>query len=483
MQPCPAPFNLAAYVLSKGRHVPDKTALHVLSTGETWSYSKLIGAVRGIATGLLNAGLKEGDRVLLRLGNTADFPLSFLAAIAGGLIPIPTWAQLTAPEVEHLAARTKPAAVIAEAGMAVPEGRYVRLTPEDIQQFSTLPPAAYVLGPPDRPAYIIFTSGTTGTPRGVVHAHRAIWARRMMFDGWYGLGPEDRVLHAGSFNWTYTLGTGLMDPWTLGATALIPGPGATTATLAQLLAGHRATLFAAAPGVYRQMLRHPMPTLPDLRHGLSAGEKLPESLRQSWRAQTGTEIHEAFGMSECSTFLSGNPQHPAAPETMGRPQAGRSVRLIDGEIAIHREDPGLMLGYLDDPEATAARYKGEWFLTGDMAEDMGGDLRYLGRIDDMMNAGGFRVSPLEIEAALEAHPQVTDAAATEVHAAPDTTLIAVFYAGEASEAALRAHLQDRLARYKQPHIYQRLDTLPRNANNKLSRRTLRQTWEAKHGQT
>ena len=85
-----------------------------------------------------------------------------------------------------------------------------------------LPPADFDMGDPDRLAYIIYTSGTSGVPRGVCHAHRAIWARQMMMQGWYGLRPEDRLLHAGAFNWTYTLGTGLMDPWTMGATALIP---------------------------------------------------------------------------------------------------------------------------------------------------------------------------------------------------------------------------------------------------------------------
>ena len=123
------------------------------------------------------------------------------------------------------------------------------------------------MGAPDRPAYIIFTSGTSGTSRGVIHAHRAIWARRMMVDGWYGLNADDRVLHAGAFNWTYTLGTGLMDPWTIGATALIPSGGTTPAQLPALLRNHGATIFAAAPGVYRQLLKSEMPEM----HGFLLG--------------------------------------------------------------------------------------------------------------------------------------------------------------------------------------------------------------------
>ena len=95
-----------------------------------------------------------------------------------------------------------------------------------LRAMRSLPPCAYAMGDPDRMAYAVYTSGTSGKPRAVAHAHRAIWARQMMFDGWYGIGADDRLLHAGAFNWTFTLGTGLMDPWTVGATALIPEPGA-----------------------------------------------------------------------------------------------------------------------------------------------------------------------------------------------------------------------------------------------------------------
>ncbi len=118
------------------------------------------------------------------------------------------------------------------------------------------------------------------------------------------------MLHAGAFNWTYTLGTGLMDPWTVGATALIPAPGSSPDQIAALMAEHNATIFAAAPGVYRQMMKHDLPELPKLRHGLSAGEKLPATTRDEWNRRTGKKIFEAYGMSECSTFISGSPIMP-----------------------------------------------------------------------------------------------------------------------------------------------------------------------------
>jgi len=146
----------------------------------------------------------------------------------------------------------------------------------------------------------------------------------------------------------------------------------------------------------------------------------------------------------------------------------------------------LMLGYLGDPEDTAKRFDGDWFLTGDMGRRKAdGAIAYQGRVDDMMNAGGFRVSPLEVEAALALHPDIEDAAAVEVRVKSDASVIAAFYtsADMIDEAELAAHCATQLARYKTPRLFIRVDSLPRGANNKLLRRALRTDWEAKHGQT
>ncbi len=226
--PCPAPFNMAAHVLACAARTPDKIALAVLhATGaDRYSYARLEAMVRGTATGLLRRGLAPGDRVLMRLGNSVEFPITYLAAITAGLIPVPTSAQLTRREITGIAAGVAPALIVAEDGVALPDGSDCPvLASAELAAMHDLPAAEYAMGDPNRPAYIIYTSGTAGQPRAVIHAHRAIWARRMMWDGWYGLTPQDRLLHAGAFNWTYTLGTGLMDPWAVGATALIPAAG------------------------------------------------------------------------------------------------------------------------------------------------------------------------------------------------------------------------------------------------------------------
>ena len=487
-------FNLAEYVLTRAGAAAEKVALSVLegAARDDWSYGRLTAAVRGTGTGLLSLGLVPGDIILMRLGNRPDFPIAYLGALSAGLVPVPTAAALTTPEVARIIQTLQPKAILRDPDVACPESDVI-VPLETLRAMRTLPGLDWHRGDPERLGYIIYTSGTSGKPSAVMHAHRAILARRMMFQGWYGLTEADRLLHAGAFNWTYTLGTGLMDPWTMGATALIPAPGTAAEDLPTLLKTHEATIFAAAPGVYRQMLKENRPLdLPALRHGLSAGEKLPLSVRKAFHAATGRAIYEAYGMSECSTFISGCPDRPAREGTLGQPQEGRRVAILGpegpvatgqpGTIAVHRSDPGLMLGYYNDPQGTAARFQGDWFLTGDQGVmDEAGQITYLGRADDMMNAGGFRVSPLEIEAVLQTHEGIDAVGCAEVEVKQDVTVIAAFYTGPSAidEAELADFAKARLARYKQPRIYRHLEALPTGANGKLQRRALRQLWKEK----
>ncbi|HID67446.1 MAG TPA: long-chain fatty acid--CoA ligase, partial [Roseibacterium sp.] len=296
--PCPNPFNMAAHVLTHAARLPDKRALSVLHGGhsEDWRFDRLERAVRGVGTGLHNVGLCPGQIVLMRLGNSVDFPIAYLGAIAAGLVPVPSSTQLTAPEVARMIGDLNPAAVLHDPD--VPCADFPGIIPVgDLRDMYDLPPCDWHMGDPDRMGYIVYTSGTSGQPRAVAHAHRAIWARRMMISDWYDLRADDRLLHAGAFNWAYTLGTGLMDPWAIGATALIPAPGTDIADLPALLQSRGASIFAAAPGVYRKLLQAtPHMHAPALRHGLSAGEKLSQPIRDLWHKATGTAIYEAYGL-------------------------------------------------------------------------------------------------------------------------------------------------------------------------------------------
>lgn len=486
---------MARYVFSEGRNCPDKIALrlvgHDLNLRDQFSFSRLERSVLSSATGLAARGIGKGDRVLLRVGNSVDFPILFFASLALGAIPVPTSAMLTPGEVRYLADDLEPAAICAsdELGGDLP-APYSVVTQTEFQGFATLPPAEYAATHCDDPAYIVYTSGTGGKPKGVLHAHRAAFARRMMWRGWYGLHPDDVILHAGAFNWTYTLGTGLTDPWAIGASTILYDGPADPGVWARIAAQYRPSIFAAVPGVYRQLLKsgeNLNVSMASLRHGLSAGEKLPRQVERDWRGAAGKPIYEALGMSEISTYISASPETPPRTGRVGRPQPGRRVAILTdgreiapvdtpGMLAVSRRDPGLMLGYWRRPYDTDAAFVGEWFLTGDRAEmDADGFIRHLGRSDDVMNAQGYRVSSQEVEDILVAFPGITEAAAVELPVADGVSVIAAVVPGTDDAARAEAILDycsNRLARYKCPRKVLWVEALPRNRNGKILRRAL-----------
>ena len=500
--PCPASFNMAAYVLSQAETHKNKVALEIVgtsaqSTTTRWTFSELSQAVASLAYGFTQSGLNQGDRILFRLGNSAETPIAYLAAIWAGFIPVPTSPLLTLSETSKIIAFLKPSMILHEAPIPCPDtpGRISKEQMNRLMHMGEMPP---VPGDPDRAAYMVFTSGTSGSPRAVEHAHRAIWARRMMHKDWYALRPTDRLMHAGAFNWTFTMGTGLMDPWSIGATALIPAPDTLPQDLLCLAAQKEATIFAAAPGVIRKLCKSNADVdLPHLRHGLSAGEKLGRDTRDAWRTCTGTDLHEAFGMSECSTFLSGNPALPAEQETLGRPQTGRRVAIVDktgtpveigtpGIIAVHSSDPGLMRGYFDETGSVHVPMFQDWFLTGDQGTmDQNGNISCLGRADDMMNAGGYRVSPIEVEMAFANFPGIETIAVSDIIVKQDVRVIMAFYTAlhEVAAEELAQYAAQHLASYKCPREFVHVRELPTGPNGKLARKNLQLLWNAQNGQT
>ncbi len=498
--PPPDRFNMARYCFSAAARTPDKAALIVAedasgTPAEMWTYAALEHAVLRMAGAFRAAGLARGDRLLIRLENTSVYALSFFAAIAAGVVPVPVSDQLSAREAGFLLADSGAAAIALEPTLPVePLPEDVRVfTPEDIAALRHGPRADFADTRADDPAFLIYTSGTTAQPKGVLHAQRAAWGRRPMYQGWYGIGPDDRMMHAGGFNWTYTLGTGLTDPWANGATAIIFTGEKDPAVWPKLIAASEATIFAAVPSLYRRILKYadlPPGAMPSLRHGLCAGEALPEPVAREWQERTGTVLYEALGQSEISTFISSSPSVPPKPGRVGKPQAGRRVAILPQEggaeplppgerglIAVHRSDPGLMLGYWQRPEEDAAATRGDWFITGDLGMmDADGYIAHLGRADELMNAMGYRVSPLEVESVIAAHPGVAEAAVAQIEARPGVEIIAAFVVrapGDAvSAATLDAYAGEQLARYKRPREYIFIESLPRTPNGKLRRAAL-----------
>lgn len=495
---------MAAYVISRAAGVtPDKPALIVCDRPdgapvETWTYRAIEHAVLRIAGGLLARGLRRGERILIRLDNTSSYAFAFFGAIAAGLVPLATSTHLTAEEAAFLTSDSGSRAVILADAIArteVPAGVDIITAGDIAAMIREGPRCAFAMTRADDPAYMVYTSGTTARPKGVLHAHRSAWGRRPMYQGWYGIGAHDRVLHAGAFNWTYTLGTGLTDPWANGATSIIHTGEKSPDIWRRLIAATGATLFAAVPGVYRQMLKyaapHELQRLDTLRHGLMAGETPPEDLFDAWHGATGRSLYEALGMSEISTYISASPTTPRKPGAVGKPQPGRAIAILPedggtdplplgetGLLAVHRTDPGLMLGYWQRPGEEAEVLRGDWFVGGDLAMiDSDGYVAHKGRANDIMKALGYRVAPQEVEAVLATFPGVAEVACAEKRVREDVSVIAAYVvprdpATPPDAQALIAHAHAHLAPYKCPREIVFVSSLPRTANGKVMRRGL-----------
>ncbi len=497
------PFNMAEYAIGRAaRRTPSKEALLVYDTRapetplETWSFEKLEDAILRLSAGLAARGLNRGDRIAIRLGNSSQSALLFFAAISGGFIALPLSDQLTMPELKMLLDDSGAAAIATSTALPVGiiASGVIVLSPDDIASLIESPTRSdYGTMVGDDPAFLIYTSGTTAKPKGVLHAHRSALGRRPMYRGWYDIDADDRMLHAGAFNWTFTLGVGLTDPWANSATAIVCTGEKAPELWPGLIASTGATLFAAVPGVYRQILKYAPPapgSLGKLRHGLMAGETPPPGLIEEWSATTGLPLYEALGMSEISTYISTCPSVPYRPGTVGKPQPGRRVAILpaeagneplpigsEGMIAVHRTDPGLMLGYWNRPEEEDEVFRGEWFVGGDLGSiDADGYVTHLGRANELMNAGGYRVSPLEIEAALAACPGVSEIACTEIRIRSDVSIIGAFIVRHdgalIDDNTVKAFAAERLAAYKVPKQIVFVEKLPRTANGKVQRKAL-----------
>ncbi|WP_020178357.1 acyl-CoA synthetase [Methylopila sp. M107] len=503
-QALPNRFNLARGCLAENARLRGaRTALTVAdgAGGETlsMSFTEAEAAVLALAGGFDALGLAPGSRVVIRMGNEVDTILVFFAVIAAGHVAVPTSMMLTPDEARFVVANSEAAAVVL-GSEAADETGYGDALVIDAARLAGLkrsaPLADYADTAGEDPAYLVYTSGTTGKPKGVVHAHRVALGRRPMHSHWLDLRETDVVLHAGAFNWTYTIGVGVLDPWVCGAAATLARNVSDPSVWPELIRRHRVTIFAAVPGVYRQILKRGMSdagALATLRHGVTAGEAFPAALLDEWRERTGREIYEAFGMSEISTFISSCPSVPTKSGSPGKPQPGRTVVALPAEggetplrqgetglLAVRRSDPGLMLGYWKRPDEEATAFRGDWFVAGDLVSfDEDGYMRHHGRDDDVMNALGYRVSPTEVEEAVAAHPSVAEVGVTEWRARADLTLIAAFVVLREGfgpdETGIAETCAARLASYKRPKVLHFVEKLPRSANGKLLRRKLAET--------
>ena len=345
------------------------------------TYRELAARTDRFAQLLRELGVAAGDRVLVRLPNSIDYPTAFLGALKRGAIAVPTSTLLMPEEVRYLVEDSGATAIVIDAAAWADMGRALQdagqlrhvilggaALDERLAPVGTPEPAHRTRA--DDPAYLVYTSGTTGYPKGVLHAHRTLIGRSPASTYWFDFdaGGNDRILHSGKFNWTYVLGSALMDPLSRGKTVIAHEGRNDASTWPSLIARHGATIFIGVPTVYRQILQKTSFTkadVPTLRHCMSAGEHLSDEMFSLWKERFGLDIYEAVGMSEISYYLSQSKHRPIRPGSAGFPQPGHDVRLLDpetraevaateeGMICIPERDPGLFLRYWNLPDETA----------------------------------------------------------------------------------------------------------------------------------
>lgn len=478
-------------------------------------FSSLRTLTNCMANALARTGIGAGERIVVALPNGAEFPVSFLGAVKAGAIPIPASPLLTFPELEFILKDSGAAALIAHEEFLPPEifsrrpdslkhllvvTRGQNEAPSGALRWQTLlkeAPAQWTTQPTpaDDPAYWLYTSGTAGRPKAVIHAHRSIRAHDARAKIWQDLKAADVVFNTSALNWSYALISGMLDVWRHGLAAVVFNGAATPENILEVARRSGTTVFMSVPGIYRRLTEFTEAgkAFPhNVRVCLSAGEHLPDEIRARFRAAAGLEIREGLGMTEHSIYLVQAQGDAVVPGSCGKFVPGQQSAILRGDLATcapgetgilatHRSGSGLMLGYHQRPGEEAAAFRGDWFLTGDRAyADGDGNVFFAGREDDTINAGGFRISPLEIESALNAHEDVGESAAVGRELEPGKTIVQAFVAlkpgcgaTQAKSAELLDWARQRLAPYKMPREVIFLRELPKTANGKLQRKELR----------
>ena len=496
------------------------------------TYKELSEKSDQVCNFLTSIGIAPRDRVLVCLKNSLAYPISFFGAIKAGIIAVPTSTLLSGSEVKYLAEDSQASAIVMSATMyenlvpylenvdnlktiivagtdsvanyKVPKGIKVYALNEILKDTDKTP--NHYNSKSGEPAYLVYTSGTTGYPKGVLHSHRSLVGRTPATEYWFDFKENDRIMHSGKFNWTYVLGSALMDPLYNGHTVIAYEGANDASTWIDLIKKHQCTIFIGVPTIYRQIIQKTdfsINDCPSLRYCMSAGEHLSDEMLGLWRERFNQDIFEAIGMSECSYYISHSKNNPIRPGSAGFVQPGHTVKLLDpetleevgleeeGMICIGEDDPGLFLEYWQLEEETAkARHDG-YFFTGDYAKrDKDGYIWFIGRKDDIINTFGFRVSPHEIERVVKTHDLVADCVAFGLDLEKDKTLVAIAVIGhnelsDEQQAEVLKFAQSNLAKYKAPKEIFALADYPRTKNGKVLRKQLvkqlHEQYHSKHG--
>ncbi|WP_028066162.1 benzoate-CoA ligase family protein [Solirubrobacter soli] len=462
--------------------------------GEEITYAQLHGRICAAGTFLNELGIGREDRVLMVLDDTPTFPTLFLGAMRIGAVPAPVSFLDTTENFAHYARDSYAKLIVAEDHLLerLPAGAMSRTAFEEhLRKHEGLTDPADVH--PDDMAFWLFSGGSTGFPKGVVHLHHDIpytcetFAKEIL-----EISQQDVTFSSTKLYHAYGLGNNLTFPYWVGATTVLRMGKPDPRGLLETAQANQPSLFFSVPTLYGAMVNLPDAAdydLSSVRFCVSAAEPLAPEVYRRWKAAFDLDIVDGIGSTEMLHIYCSNRPGAVKPGTSGKPVPGYELVLLDelgqpvpqGEVGnLYVRGDSALAYYWHQHEKTKAAIKGDLFFTGDRyREDADGDYVYEGRADDMIKIGGLWASPIEIENALVEHPRVLEAAAVGVDADYTTRVKAfVIVRGESGDESLVLELQEwcktRLRRYEFPHFIAFVDELPKTPTGKIQRYKLRE---------
>jgi benzoate-CoA ligase family protein len=490
-------FNASTYLLDRHIENGDGDRLALTGVRGELTYAELHGRVCRTAGGLRRAGLRPEQRLLMFMADSPEFVTVFLAAMRIGAVPVPVSTMMRTGGLTALLADSRAPflAVTAEFSDLAAQVDAARvLGPAEIATLAASPIDSDVYPTSeDSPAFWLYTSGTTGRPKGAMHRHGSI---RVVCETYgqqvLGIRPDDRCLSAAKAFFAYGLGNSLLFPLSVGAAAVLEPSPSRPDVIAERAQKYGATLFFGGPTFFAGMLRSGLAedALSGVRLAASAGEPLPAELYHRWTGHFGVDIIDGIGMTEMLHIFLSNRPGAVRPGTTGVAVPGYEVKILDENgLPVGPGTPGTLFvrgdstatGYWCRYATSRQVFQGEWLRTGDTyVRDADGFYHCLGRTDDVLKVSGMWVAPAEVENRLLAHPSVAQAV---VVAAPDADELdkpVAFVIPSAtnpppSEEELIAFCRDGMESYKRPRRVVFVAEYPTTATGKVRRVELRAT--------